>query len=85
MSSRKVVKKIALVVCHHEYNSCEFLVEVLRQILGYEHSQAGNCANIIYEKGSYQVKTFKFSEMDKVMVYKDLFEENGVPVKIIPL
>ncbi len=78
----KRVKKIALIAFHHEYNSFEYLVEVIRQVLGYETSQAANCANIIYEKGSYILKTFNKGDLEKASAYKELLHEHGIPAKI---
>ncbi len=85
MSRRKVVKKIGIIVTHDEFNSYEFLVEVLCQVLGYELSQSANCAHIIMEKGSYVVKTFDQKDLEKASAYRDILHDNQVPAKIIPL
>jgi ATP-dependent Clp protease adapter protein ClpS len=81
----KKAKKIGIIVTHDEFNSYEFLTEVLCQVLGYELSQSANCAHIIMEKGSYVVKTFDQKDLEKASAYKDILHDHQVPAKIIPL
>jgi len=81
----KKAKKIGVVITHDEFNSYEFLTEALSQVFGYEISQAANCAHIIVEKGSYIVKTFDKSDLDKAAAYRDLLEDHQIPTKLIPL
>lgn len=85
MPSRKVVKNVALVVYHHDFNDVNFLTEVIRQTLGYEYTQAFGCASIIIDKGQYIVKTFKSVNKDIAEIYLQLFLDQEVPAKLIPV
>lgn len=79
----KQAKKINLIVYHDELNSYDFLSQALLTILGWEQSQAENGAHIIQLKGSYVVKTFKITELEKAKVYEQAFNEIEIPVKLI--
>lgn len=74
---------MSLVLYHHEFNNDELVSEVIRHALGYECTQAINCANIIINKGSYAIKTFKVSEMKRARATEELFIEQGIPAKLI--
>ena len=74
---------MSLVLYHDEYNSEELLYEIIRQALGYEYTQAINCANIVMNRGSYAVKTFKVSDMPKAKATEQLFIQQGIPAKLI--
>ena len=54
----KKTKKLGLFVYHHDFNSCEYVADVIKNVLGYEYTQASNCAHMITQNGSYLVKTF---------------------------
>lgn len=74
---------MSLVLYHHEFNNDELVSEIIRQALGYEYTQAINCANMIINKGSYAVKTFKVTEMKRAKATQELFIEQGIPAKLI--
>jgi hypothetical protein len=80
---KKKSKEMSLVLYHHEFNNDELLTEIIRQALGYEYTQAINCAHIIINKGNYIVKTFKVSEMNKAKATEALFIEQGIPAKLL--
>jgi hypothetical protein len=81
----KSKKKLGLVVYKNEYSTTQFLTEFIRYALGYELSQAVNCANIIMSKGKYQVNTFPLAQIEKVKAIKQLMEEQRMSVKIISI
>ncbi len=87
MSAKKVVskkaKKMVLVIYDHDFNSYDFLVEVIRHVLGYDQSQACNCANIIINKGEYAVKTYLVKESDKAHNALSILTEQEVPAKLL--
>ena len=87
LSYRKMVskkaKKLGIVVYHHEFNSYEYITSVLTVILGYEHTQAANCAHMISKNGNYLVKTFPAKDKVKANAYVDMFTANEVPVQLI--
>ena len=76
-------KEMSLVIYHDDMNNEQLLSEIIRQALGYEYTQAINCAGVIMNKGSYTVKTFKVSEMPKAKATEQLFIEQGIPAKLI--
>lgn len=76
-------KKLSLVVSFDETNSYEYLTDVLMQILGYEVTQAANCAGIIFEKGEYVVKSFSLSELSIAEAFKELLLKHGLPAQLI--
>lgn len=78
-------KQYGLVVYFAELNSYEYLTELLQQILGYEVTQAANCASIVMDKGKYVVKTYKSQDLDKANIILDLLAQNGIPAKLIEL
>lgn len=73
-------KKIALVVYHHEYNSVEYLTEIIRLTLGYDVTQAATCANLVIDKQSYIVKTYK--DETKAQRYLQLFIDQEIPAEL---
>jgi hypothetical protein len=75
-------KKIHLVVEYHEFLSEEHLTEILQHALGFEISQAANCAAIIINKGSYTVKTFPLVDTERAKAIEDLLHEQDVPAKL---
>lgn len=86
MSKRKVVKKkLVLVVYKHpsNFNSVEYVGEVLRHAFGYDYAQALNCATLINANGQYHVKWFKMSEMQKALAYEKLLNDQDVPAVLI--
>jgi ATP-dependent Clp protease adapter protein ClpS len=85
MVGRRKTKHLALVIFYDEFNSYEFLTEVIRQVLGYEYSQAANCANVIFTKGEYVCKTFKMSELKKAEKILSVIKEQEVPATLFPM
>lgn len=87
MSAKKVVskraKKMALVIYDHDFNSYDFLVEVIRHVLGYDQSQACNCANIITNKGEYAVKTYLPKESEKAKAVLDMLTDQQIPAELL--
>ena len=76
-------KKLHLIVDYHEFLSEEYLSQVLQHGLGFEISQAINCAMIIMNKGSYTIKTFALADTDKAKAIENLLNEQDVPAKLI--
>jgi ATP-dependent Clp protease adapter protein ClpS len=74
--------KINLVVYHSDFNSTEFLTEVLSQVLGYHFCQAATCAQIITNSGSYVVKTFSQKDKFKAESFYELLVKNDIPTKL---
>lgn len=81
----KRASKVGLVVYHDELNQMEFVADVIKHCLGYHDSQAINCAHVVVNRGEYLVKTFKVSEMEKARTILQLFIDQEVPAKLLPL
>lgn len=79
----KKAKKLGLVVYHHDFNSYEYLTNILITVLGHEYTQAANCAHMIVQNGNYLVKTFSTKEKTKANAYVDMFTANEIPVQLI--
>jgi len=74
---------MVLIIYDHDFNSYDFLVEVIRHVLGYDQSQACNCANIIINKGEYAVKTYLAKESDKAHNALSILTEQEIPAKLL--
>ena len=79
----KKTKKLGLFVYHHDFNSCEYVADVIKNVLGYEYTQASNCAHMITQNGSYLVKTFSAKDKEKADTIVSLFDANEIPVKLL--
>jgi len=82
---RKKAKLIGLYVFHNELNSTELVTDVLQRALGYHHTQAGNCASVIFHKGEYLVRTFDILEMEKAQIILQVITDQDIPAKLLPL
>lgn len=74
-----------LIVYHDELNQTEFVAEVLSTILGYEKSQAYNCAFLIFNRGEYLVRRFTKSQKDKADACLEALSINGIPAELLRL
>ena len=79
----KKTKKLGLFVYHHDFNSYEYVADIIKNVLGYEHTQASNCAHMIIHNGSYMVKSFTIKEKEKADIIVSLFDANEIPVKLL--
>jgi ATP-dependent Clp protease adapter protein ClpS len=77
------MKKIKLVIYNHDFNNQEFLTEVIRHALGYDYSQAGNCANVIINEGKYVVKTYDMKDKKRAELVLGIFTDQEIPAKLI--
>lgn len=76
-------KNITLVVYDDNFDSVDFVADVLSYALGYDETQATTCALIIKNKGKYDVKTFKISETQKAKDTLQLFNEHDISAELI--
>jgi hypothetical protein len=74
-----------LVVHHDELNQLEFVADVLGTVLGYEQTQAYNCAHIISVRGKYLVRKFSASHKQKAQACLDGLSVNGIPAELLRL
>lgn len=79
------VRKTELVVYHDDYNSMDFVTEILMQIVGLELTQAGNCAFIIANKGEYVVRTFSGSQRSYAKMILEALDNQGIPAELIEI
>lgn len=80
---KKKSKHIRLKISTDGTNSYEYITNILVQTLGYEITQAANCANIIMERGEYIVKSFKPSEMETAVAILELLEKYDILAQLI--
>lgn len=74
-----------LVVYYDELNQLEFVADVLASVLGYEQTQAYNCAHIIFVRGEYLVRRFKPSQKQKAEACLEGLAVNGIPAELLRL
>lgn len=60
--SGKKSDRYSIVVYNNDEMSFTYVIEAFQTILGYELSQALNCAHIIHNKGEYAVKHYSDKE-----------------------
>ncbi len=82
MSKRKMGSKIrySIVVHNDDAISFEDITELFRLVLGFETTQAHQCAMLIHNRGSYKIKTYKNLE-DADATYEYL-SQSGINVEI---
>jgi ATP-dependent Clp protease adapter protein ClpS len=74
-----------LVVYSDDLNQIEFVADVLGSVLGYEQTQAFNCAHVIYTRGEYLVRRFKASQKQKAEACLESLTINGIPAELLRL
>lgn len=79
MGTRKIKHKV--IVHNNDTMSFSYVTECFQSVLGYEATQAANCANIIHEKGKYAVKTF--TEKEAAVTTAEMLEDCGFFVEIV--
>jgi len=82
---RKKSNKIGLVVHMDEYNSYDYLVNVLQVALGQHITQAQNCANIIFKNGNYLVSSYHVKHYERARAIYEVFIKHEVPVELVPM
>jgi len=74
-----------LIVYHDDLNQVEFLADVLGTVLGYERSQAYNCAFLVFNRGEYLVRRFTASQKEKANACLEALAINGIPAELLRL
>lgn len=74
---------LSLLVYHDDLNQLEFVAEVLSTVLGYESTQAMNCASIIAIQGQYVVKRMKRSQLKRAELLVENLASNGIYSKLL--
>jgi len=69
-----------IIVHNDSENTFQHVVEVFQSVLGYEMSQAANCANIVHHKGKYAVKTVK--DKENAEAFLELLLDYGLDAEI---
>ena len=52
-------------------------------VLGYDMTQAANCAHVIYNMGQYVVKTYESDELNTADSILALLEDQNIPAELI--
>ena len=77
----KKSKRYHIVVFNSDDLSFTHVIDSLQMVLGYDLTQASNCANIIHLKGEYVVKSY--SEMSHAEAALDMLYEYGFKADVI--
>ena len=75
--------QIGIVIYDDDRNHIKFVTDVICQTFGYHPTQALQCANMIHDRGSYQVKRVDSKEVAET--YRNILINAGLIVRIIPL
>lgn len=57
-TSGKKSERYQIVVFNSDEMSFTYVIDAFQSVLGYEHTQAANCANLIHTRGEYVVKSY---------------------------
>ena len=75
------MQRYCLIVFNNDEMTFQYVVETFQTVLGYETTQALNCANLIHSKGEYIVKCY--SEKDHAEAALEMLYEYGFKADII--
>lgn len=81
----KRIKKFGIFVYNDDSNSFAFVIDALMNCLGYEYTQAANCANLIHNNGAYCVKSFGVKDLAKVQDITELIIKHGIKADYRPI
>ena len=56
-------KRYQVIVYNNDEMSFDYVIDTFQMVLGYDITQASNCANMIHNRGEYVVKSY--SEMEQ--------------------
>lgn len=69
-----------LIVENDDINTFDWVIICLMRICGHTYEQAAQCANIVHNNGSCDVK---YGEYDELSIMKDGLLSSGISAKII--
>lgn len=75
--ARRKLYDVVLIVQPRDHTIGE-LASTIVHVLGFEASQAYNCALILHSRGRYVVKTFKHSELKLAKLVIKAFTDSGI-------
>ena len=81
--SGKKSERYQVVVFNSDEMSFAYVIESFQSILGYELTQAANCANLIHNRGEYVVKSY--AELSHAEAAFEMLCEFGFRCDIINL
>ena len=73
--------RYCIVIYNSDELSFEYVIDSFQTILGYETTQASNCAHLIHTKGEYVVKCY--AEKDHAEAALDMFYDYGFRADIL--
>ena len=74
-------KRYQVVIYNNDEMSFEYVIDALQMVLGYDITQATNCAHIIDRKGEYVVKSY--SELEHADAALDMLYEYGFKADVL--
>lgn len=74
-------KRYQIVVYNNDEMSFNYVIEAFQMTLGYDITQASNCAYMIDRKGEYVVKSY--SELEHAEAALDMLYEYGFKADVI--
>ena len=74
-------KRYQVIVYNNDEMSFDYVIDTFQMVLGYDITQASNCANMIHNRGEYVVKSY--SEMEQAEAALDMLYEYGFKADVV--
>jgi ATP-dependent Clp protease adapter protein ClpS len=74
-------KRFEIVVYNSDDMSFTHVIDAFQMVLGYDITQATNCANLVHTRGEYTVKSY--SELEHAESALDMLYEYGLRADVI--
>lgn len=74
-------KRFEIVVYNSDDMSFTYVIDAFQLVLGYDVTQATNCANLVHNRGEYVVKSY--SELDHAEAALDMLYEYGFRADVV--
>ena len=74
-------RRYGIVVYNSDEMSFDYVIDAFQMVLGYDVTQASNCANLIHSRGEYIVKSY--SELEHAEAALDMLYEYGFKADVL--
>ena len=74
-------KRYQVTVYNNDEMSFDYVIDAFQMVLGYDLTQAANCANLIHTRGEYVVKSY--AELKHAEAALDMLYEYGFKADVL--
>ncbi len=74
-------KRYQVIVYNNDEMSFTYVIDAFQMVLGYDITQASNCANMIHRNGEYVIKSY--AELEHAEAALDMLYEYGFKADIL--